>query len=310
MSQLKKTLGKWKCKLFDEWPYLRRVKQMPEVRRRLVAKLDGIPTIYSPNPIKYEIHMLCGHRDYDMGIWASWSLMRFMDGAGKLYVHSDGSLTEEDIKMWKKVIDSLVVIPRDEADAKVASEYREDTKHLYDWRCNYGTSPQLVDSHLYGEAPGIIVMDSDVLVFSKPKELLDSAVESEVKFVWCHDVRNAYSTTPELMKEVTGITLPDRFNCGMLVTPRLTRENHLKLDEIMEQIHQDGRIDLRRYWACQTYYALLSTDVPGSKALPKSYATTMGATAKDAVLRHYVGAPSIRFRYFTEGVPRVLAGEV
>ena len=139
MSQLKKTLGKWKCKLFDEWPYLRRVKQMPEVRRRLVAKLDGIPTIYSPNPIKYEIHMLCGHRDYDMGIWASWSLMRFMDGAGKLYVHSDGSLTEEDIKMWKKVIDSLVVIPRDEADAKVASEYREDTKHLYDWRCNYGT---------------------------------------------------------------------------------------------------------------------------------------------------------------------------
>ena len=302
-TELRRAVGRLKCHLIDELPYSRQVERMPGIRDHLRASLSDLPPIPAPREPIYEIHMLCGHRDADMGIWASWSLMRFLEDRAELFVHSDGSLTEEDEDAWAAVIPGLKVIHRAAADAKL-ERVLGHTKHLHAWRSVYKTSPQLIDAHLFGTAPVRLVMDSDVLVFHEPTELM-AALRKPV-FTWCNDLRNAYSAPPELFAEVTGLRLPDRFNCGFLGTPRLTLEDFEKLDGLMDRIHLDGRIQLTRYWACQTYYALLSTFVPGSAALPARYDTTGGRTPDACVVRHYVGIPKVRFRYFTEGIPRLL----
>lgn len=302
-KNLRRIAGRWKCRLVDELPYARKVEQMPAIREALRGELSKLPPVPAPNKPVYEIHMLCGHRDCDMGIWASWSLMRFLEDKAKLIVHSDGTLTPEDISEWSGVIHGAEVVARPVADAEILRQVGH-TRHLHRWRSGYKTSPQLIDAHFFGETPVMLVMDSDVLVFSRPTELIEAMERRE--FVWCNDLRDAYSTTPELMKEVTGIQLPSRFNCGMLVTPRLTLADFEKLDAIMETIHQDGRIDIMRYWACQTYYALLSTFAPGSHVLPETYTTTAGRTGADCVVRHFVGIARVRYRYFTEGVTRLL----
>lgn len=303
---LRKKLGPVKRVVLDEWPYQGRMKRIPEIRsgfRPLLDKLEPLPP-FREN--LYEIHMLCGKRDLDMGIWASWSIMRFLDGCAKLYVHSDGSLTAEDESIWRKIIGEIVVVNRHESDRTVEAALGSTTKHLYKWRCGNWASAQLVDVHFFGEAPTLLIMDSDVLTFSTPKEVVDALTSPNPRFAWCRDLRNAYSATPEILAEVTGRNLPPRLCAGFLVSPRLKPADFLELDRQMELIDQDPRVEINHYWSCQTYYAMIAAGFDGSQPLSDLYSNTDGKTGAGQVLRHYVGIPKVRFRYFTEGLPRVI----
>lgn len=229
--------------------------------------------------------------------------MRFLGEKARLFVHCDGSLTEKDVVEWDRVVRGIEVVSRLTADVE-AGRRLGHTRHLYRWRCSYRTSPQLVDSHLFGSAPILLLMDSDVLVFSYPKELIGAL--SEGGFTWCNDVRDAYSATPALIEQVTGVRVPPRFNSGMLVAPRFSQDHFMRLDHFMERIQRSGEMDLNRYWACQTYYAMMSTFWNHAKGLSACYETTMGRTGGDMVVRHYVGIPKVKYRFYTEGVARLL----
>jgi hypothetical protein len=306
LRQIRKKLGSIKCKVLDEWPYRGRMRAIPEIRdgyRPLVEKLPPLPP-FSENV--YELHMLCGHRDVDMGIWASWSIMRFLDGQARLYVHSDGTLTKEDEVFWKRIIGEVIVIDRAESDRTVEASLASTTKHLYPWRCSNWASAQLVDVHYFGDAPSLLIMDSDVLTFSKPEAVVAALKSPVPKFSWCLDLRDAYSASPEVLKEVTGVDIPRRLCAGFLVTPRLGLDDFLQLDEDMKKIDTDPRISVGHFWSCQTYYALVAGRKPGSEPFPESYSNISGNTDAGRTLRHFVGIPKVRFRYYTEGLPRLV----
>ncbi|MEO5917535.1 MAG: hypothetical protein ABIS50_25120 [Luteolibacter sp.] len=285
------------------------MKSIPAVREKYRPLLDKLPPLPPFRENRYELHMLCGHRDTDMGIWASWSIMRFLDGQARLYVHSDGTLTEEDGDRWRKIIGEVRVIDRNESDVTVERELAEKTTHLYPWRCSNWASAQLVDIHFFGEAPTMLIMDSDVLTFSKPQEVIDALSASPSKFAWCKDLRDAYSSTPEILQEITGARVPQRLCAGFLVCPRLGIEDFVKLDDQMRKIDADPRVEVGHFWSCQTYYALVASRFPGSGYFSDLYSNTDGQTNGSQVLRHFVGIPKVRFRYFTEGLARI-AGEL
>ena len=305
-GNLKRLLGFIKYHLLDVWPYYFEQKAIPRRREKLKQEIQILPTVPKTEVRNLEVHMLCGHRDADMGVWSSWSLMRHIADQATLVVHSDGSLTESDERMWRKVIPQMEVIPRQVADERVHELLSEKAPNVVKWRSNYKTSPQLIDTHLFGSSRSIIVMDSDVIVFRKPEELMKYASSEENRFSWCVDGRDSYSADPRIIREITGIGLPERFNCGFLLAPRLTIEDYVELDRLIGLLSKDGRIDINRFWACQTYYALIASERGGLNALPSNYTTCFGRTPKHCTARHYVGAPSVRYRYFKEGLPALL----
>ncbi|MES2660450.1 MAG: hypothetical protein V4689_17630 [Verrucomicrobiota bacterium] len=302
---LRKKLGAIKCVVLDEWPYRGKMKAIPAVREEYRPLLAGLPPLPPFRENRFELHMLCGHRDTDMGIWASWSIMRFLDGRARLYVHSDGTLTDDDADRWRKIIGEVVVIDRKESDATVEKALGAATTHLYPWRCSNWASAQLVDIHFFGDAPTMLILDSDVLTFSKPQEVIDALSASPPRFAWCKDLRDAYSATPEVLHEITGARVPARLCAGFLVCPRLGIEDFVKLDEQMRKIDNDPRVDVGHFWSCQTYYALVASRFPGSARFSDSYSNTDCKTSSQQVLRHYVGIPKVRFRYFTEGLEKI-----
>lgn len=306
-TSLRKQLGKWKCRVIDTWPYLPAMKSIPRHRAALAPQLDDLPPLPDAGVCEYEIHMLCGHRDIDMGIWASWSVLRFLEGKGRLIVHSDGSLTEEDARRWGEVVPRLVVADREDSDRKVRDALEKETPLLYGWRCSNWASAQLVDVHFYGDAPTLLIMDSDVLGFARPDEVMAALTAAEPGFRWCRDLRNAYSADPGVIVDITGLKLPDRLCAGFLVAPRMGMEDFRKLEAELEKIEADPRVDLGHFWSCQTYYGLMAARYANSKPLPSEYDNTDTRTRDDAILRHFVGIPKVRFRYFTEGLPRVAA---
>lgn len=304
---IRKQLGKWKCRVVDTWPYLPAMKAIPRHRAALARQLDELPPLPDAGHRAYELHMLCGHRDVDMGIWASWSVLRFLDGKGGLIVHSDGTLTAEDARRWGEVVPRLRVVDRADSDRKVKDALAAETPLLYGWRCSNWASAQLVDVHFYGDAPALLIMDSDVLGFARPDEVMAALTAAEPGFRWCRDLRNAYSASPALIGEITGAKLPERLCAGFLVAPRMGMDDFRALESQLEKIAADPRVSLGHFWSCQTYYGLLAARYPDSRPLPPEYDNTDTRTRDDAILRHYVGIPKVRFRYFTEGLPRVVA---
>lgn len=301
---IRRKLGPIKRVLLDEMPFKGHVKRIPEVRGKYRLQIENLAPVPAFRENLYEIHMLCGQRDLDMGIWASWSMMRFLEGNSRLYVHSDGTLTPEDVIPWRKIVGELVLVDREESDQKVKAGLGSVTKHLFPWRSIHWASAQLVDVHFFGNAPTLLIMDSDVLTFSRPHEVMGALRSPTPEFAWSRDLLNAYSADLSVMKEATGVTLPDRLCAGFLVSPRLTTKDFQELDRHMESIDRDGRVELNHFWSCQTYYALLASGRGGT--FPDTYSNTVGITKPQQVVRHYVGVPRVRFRYFTEGLQRVM----
>ncbi len=305
-TSIRQKLGSIKCKIVDEWPYRQRVKEIPEQRAKFRPLLGKLPSLPSFVENRCELHMLCGHRDVDMGIWASWSIMRFMAGQARLYVHSDGSLTAEDEKFWRGIIGEVIFINRQDSDLKIEQALAAKTTHLYPWRCTNWASAQLVDVHFYGDAPNLLILDSDVLTFQPPLEVIEALTGSEREFRWCLDLRNAYSGSNEVLREVTGLEMVSKLCAGFLVSPRLDMDDFLALDEQMKRIDADPRLSVGHFWSCQTYYAIIASGLPGSRPLPETYSNSAGKTTSQQTLRHYVGIPRVRFRYYTEGLARIV----
>ncbi len=304
-SRLRQAAGMLKYKILDCWPYKFKELQAAKLREQLRSKAFELPRLPDSKNPKAEIHMLCGKKQLDMGIWASWSILRFMDNA-VLYVHSDGTLEDGDISSWEKVIPSLVVIPKGEADRRVADTLGTTYPLLYAWRCHNWCSAQLVDMHLFGECDRLIVMDSDVLCFNEPVELRDSLMLEEPVFRWSRDVRSCYSESIEVLNSITGLKIPEAFNAGFQLTPRFGSEEFEHLERMIGLLQADGRVDINHLWSSQTYCAMCAARWPDSQALPDRYAVTFGWTPDDAVVRHYVGVPRVRPRYFVEGIPKLL----
>jgi hypothetical protein len=162
--------------------------------------------------------------------------------------------------------------------------------------------------HFFGDAPAILIMDSDVLAFQRPVEVMNALTAARPGFAWCRDLRNAYSAEPGLLCEITGVSMPERLCAGFMVCPRLNLGDFMELEAHLDAIHRDERIQLNHYWSCQTYYGLLASRRVGAGILPETYDNTAGRTGPRQVLRHFVGIPRVRFRYFSEGLPRVLHG--
>lgn len=309
MSRFRRAAGSLKYKVLDCWPYKFKEIYATRLRHKLRDRAFNLPQIPAPDKAEVEIHMLCGKNQLDMGIWASWSIMRFMKNA-VLRVHSDGTLRDKDNCSWQKIIPSIIIISKEEADNRATDILATACPLLYAWRCHNWCSAQVVDMHLFGESDRFVVMDSDVLCFRNPVQLQASLVLDESVYRWNRDVRNAYLADIELLNEITDLSLPEAFNAGFQLTPRFGNREFEHLEHMINLLKADGRVDTNHFWSPQTYYAMCAAIHPDAKAFPSSYSVTLGCTSDDAVVRHYVGISSVRPRYFTEGLPKILSPDV
>jgi hypothetical protein len=306
VGKLKKMVGKLKYKVLECWPYALKQHKASKLREQFRPMVFELPAIHSTEPPEAEIHMLCGKEQLDMGIWASWSLLRYLENA-VLYVHSDGTLDERDMDLWRKIIASVVIVSKHEADVRAESAISEKYALLYAWRYNNWASAQLIDVHLFGKSARLIVMDSDVLCFKDPIELRYQLTVSEPAFHWNRDARSCYSASIGVLNSITGLKFPEALNAGFLLTPRFEKADFDYLERMITLINTKSDVDVTHFWSCQTYYAMCAARFPGSRPLPDSYAVTLGRTSGNTVVRHYVGIPRVRPRYFTEGIPNLLA---
>lgn len=302
---IRKRLGKVKCLLIDELPYANALKSVSGIRDEFRHRLSQLPPLAGEEGKDVEVHMLCGTGSADMGMWASWSLMRYIP-AGTFILHSDGSLTERDLESWRRLIPNLHLVTKEESDKR--SRERIDGRHpaLAAWRPGNPFSSKAIDTHLFGEQPRFIVIDSDVLCFSDPSELLKNHANPDINFSWNVDERSCYTLPREQLENVVGHSIPDLFNSGILVTKRFDDDDLALMNEAFTLCSTTGPTNTG--WFEQSLTAVLAGKIGRGVPLGPNYRVAGGKTKRDAVMRHFVGVNRIRYRFFKEGIPRVLEG--
>ncbi|MCR9200683.1 MAG: hypothetical protein NXI04_18765 [Planctomycetaceae bacterium] len=229
-----------------------------------------------------------------------WALKSFYSSTGKHYalcIHDDGTLTNDaKITLCEHFVQARI-IPADVSKEVVLGEL-QDHPNCRKFRLTNQLSPKVFDFRHFLNAPRMLLLDSDVLFFSMPEELINRVENPK----WTSnsvngDVASAYTMSPEEAKSQFGVHLIERFNSGLGVIHRQS----LNFDWIEEflaapEIHgHPWRIE-------QTIYALCSSRF-GVELLPQEYDVFLTGPLAARPSRHYVGA--IRHLMYTEGISKL-----
>jgi hypothetical protein len=244
-----------------------------------------------------EIHVLTSSRDWLDLMWALKSFYFFSHRRYRLCIHDDGTLGAEQIDSLASHFPDGRIIERDEADATVLPALASYPR-CQEFRRSNHLSPKVFDFAHYLRSDRMMLLDSDVLFFSEPGELLLRIENPNYLMNSVNgDVQSAYTVDAGTVLERTGVSLIERFNSGL----GLIHKASLRLEWLEEFLAIPG---IRgHFWRIeQTLYALCSSR-HGAELLPPGYDVRVTGGVGSAPCRHYVGA--IRHMLYREGLARL-----
>jgi hypothetical protein len=245
-----------------------------------------------------EIHVLTSAADWLNLIWALKSFYYYSGRRYALCIHDDGTLTSELMAILEVHFPGARIIQRAEADAEIEKVLLRYPRCLRFRRTNH-LAPKLFDFTHYLAASRMLLLDSDVLFFRAPIELLRRCEDSGYQFNSVNaDVATAYTVSSEDVRLRCGVILVPRFNSGLGVI----QQKSLRLDWMEEFLAIPG-IEGHFWRIEQTLYALCSSRY-GVELLPEEYSVRLTGSVNGHQCRHYVGA--IRHKMYREGIRRLI----
>lgn len=133
--------------------------------------LDDTAPLTSDPHAPCEVHTMLRTHDATMYILAIKSLLSYVPELS-VVVHSDGSLTHAEVDRVKAHVSGVRFVLHGDADERAAETLR-DSPFLLKWRSFDAAYRRLIDVELWRRTEKIIILDSDVLTYRKPQEVVD-----------------------------------------------------------------------------------------------------------------------------------------
>lgn len=274
-------------------------------RWSLWAKILDTPPVYT-DPVApatpVEVHLLCYGGDYLCAIWALKSFYRFAEVRYPLVLHVQGKVTARVPSRLRAHFPNARIIMQPSADREVERWLNEHgLLRLLTARRSSPFMMKLTDFPLLSESIHLLTLDTDLIFFRRPTELLGASLEPSLVSLFQRDVSSTYNISGERALSDLGVKLAPRVNTGIMLFPResldLTRcEDYLAHPDVARP---SG-------WIEQTLYALCASEQGRVTFLPDSYLVSLEEAdgLDDLVVRHYAG-PS-RPLLTSEGMPRLI----
>jgi hypothetical protein len=256
-------------------------------------------------PAGCEVHILVWDRDHLMGLWAAKTFYAAAGVDWPLFWHQGGPLSPKAAGRLRGHFPDSRLMTMDAADRAVnAALDAAGLAHLRAARAWAFMLRKLVDPVVFGRARHLLLLDTDVLFFARPAELLGAVAEASPVGVFNRDLKDWYTVTSEFARERFGIELPDRLNAGFGLVPRAT----IDLERADRWLAAAPEL-LSEPWLTEQTIQALFAGVNGVRFLSDAYrlSSEPGLTAADGrglVAKHYVSHP--RPLMFREGIPHVL----
>lgn len=267
-----------------------------------ILETPPLPTRDWRTPGACEVHVLTYHRDWQLALWAAKTFYHFAGVDWPLVFHIGGPDNAEMSAQLTKHFPNARQISLSESDALVEPLLNGwGRERLLAARKRSIMVRKLVDSLVLSESKNVLNLDSDILFFRRPTELIQAGEDpSLAKPVFMKDRADTYNLTRDEVRQTWGVELIDRLNAGLNVVPRalygtledfdalLTDERFLRAAWLVEQT-------LHAVWCSQHSCTLLSPDytISGDDAAHRS--------KQGPIAVHYTAAP--RPRYYRTGIP-------
>jgi len=258
------------------------------------------PRILQTSPVvdtdnKCEIHVLTSAQDWLNLVWTLKSFYRLARRRYALCIHEDGSVDPQQLEILRRHFPDARIISKSRADVEVLPSLASFPRCLEFRRTNL-LAPKVFDFPFYLQSDRMLLLDSDVLFFREPAELLRSIEDPTYRLNRVNrGIASAYTVVPAEVKSRTGTNLIERFNSGL----GLIHKDSLRLDWVEEFLGLPGILEGHFWRIEQTLYALCSSRF-GVELLPPSYDIRLNGGINDSPSRHYVGA--IRHLFYREGI--------
>ena len=244
-----------------------------------------------------EIHVLTSKEDWLNLVWASKSFYWTSGRQYALCIHDDGSLGAEESDALRRQFPVARLVGRAEADRRMEAMLK-DFPRCSEFRFSNHLAPKVFDFAAYLQSERMLLLDSDVLFFSEPTELLRRIEDPEYRLnTFNEDDETAYVVDPE--RVALGFALQPRINSGLAVIQPAA----IRLDWIEEFLAIPGMLGGHFWRIEQTLFALCASRY-GVELLPREYTVRLDAGINDSPMRHYVGA--IRHLLYREGISRLV----
>ena len=253
---------------------------------------------WKETPQTVPVHVLTGEKDWQLCCWMLASWFHFTEATWRIFIHDDGTLPEPARAIFRKLFSNIRIIPRDEADSrmdKVLAPY----PFCHDYRNKHPLAVKIFDFATYTDAERFIALDSDVLFFNYPREIMEWVGSSTQECWFNEDVEEGSLITPDNARSDLGVKLWRKVNSGL----GLIAKSAIDL-EFCERALGETSILKGHIWRVeQTLFALCASRGRGG-LLPPTYEVSLGKqAAANVVARHYVGA--VRDRFYGEGLKRL-----
>ncbi|WP_016953298.1 hypothetical protein [Anabaena sp. PCC 7108] len=257
-------------------------------------KILGSQAITNTSDTSCEIHVFTSANDWLNLVWALKSFYHFSQRHYALCIHNDGTLTDENLATLRHHFPNARIIDRKQADEKVLASLASYPRCL-EFRKTNLLSPKVFDFALYLQCDRLLLLDSDILFFKAPTELLNRIDNPDYQLNTLNaDVESSYTVAADVVKNHLGFDLSERVNSGL----GLIHKRSLNFDWIEEFLALPNIIG--HFWRIeQTIYALCSSRF-GVELLPPAYDVHLEGSINGSPSRHYVG--KIRHLMYSEGI--------
>ena len=267
-------------------------------RRQVQVRILSTPPVRTAGAGPVEVRVLTWRRDCLNVIWALKSFYHFAEVDFPLAIH-DGGLAPGQADLLRSHFPDATFVPRAEADRRIEAEFAaRGWDRCVSYRRLNSSTPKLFDFFAFSSAEHVLSIDSDIVFFRRPDELVDFDPATSPN-LYNADVATAYSMTPEEMISAFGVAPPPLINSGLNLARRESMD-FTKMDAWLAH----PKMYENRWVTEQTLHALCST-IHGVALLPASYLVSVEPGLDgDLACKHYPGF--FRPLLYSEGMSRLI----
>lgn len=250
-------------------------------------------------PMSVPVHILTGEKDWQLCAWMLASFIHHTEQTWKIVIHDDGTLTEAIRGKLAALFKNARFISRAQADSEM-DRVLKPLPFCYEYRGMHPLALKLFDMPHFCEAPRFLMLDSDVLFFNHPREIMDWVGSGADECWFNEDVAEGSLISEKDALDDLGVKLWPRVNSGVGLVTKSAVDF-----EFCDRALGETPILKGHLWRVeQTLFALCASRHGKGGLLPKTYEVSLGKhAAENCVARHYVGA--VRDRFYGEGLRRL-----
>lgn len=273
------------------WATHQRAKARAAILQTPPAPVDPLASL--------EIHALTCARDYPDLLWCLKSLIFYSGRSFHVVVHDDGSLDAQSLAQLQWHLPGATIVTRDQADERMRPVLAgRDACRAFRDHCPLAR--RLFDFPIFASHEHFLTLDSDVLFFASPDEMLRLMDRGRPFFM--ADYQDSYVFPRADVRERYGVDLVPAFNTGIAFLAQ-SMVDHALIETYCRDLNNAGL--LSHPWSEQTLFAILfSRHEVGAERLPETYGISRRRIGPETVCHHFVNDGSREFLHIT-GIPRL-----